>query len=651
MNSILNLVPENSLVLREGELRTIPSADLVTGDIVQLSTGNKVAADMRIIKASSDLRFDRAVLTGEAEEVPGMVDSTEPVFLEAKNIAFLGTHCTNGNATGVVVLTGGKTVMGRINSLTNNTKEIPTLIQLEITRFIKIIIVLTISLIALMLIIWAAWLRRDHFAYLNVVGIMTNCMGLVVAFIPEGMPVAVALTLSLVARRMKSVNVLPKSLSTVETLGCVNVICSDKTGTLTLNQMTVESVGFQDIDFLATETDKFISDPNHKHALNELQRTSVLCNDAFFEREDTDATLEKRPVNGNATDIAMLRYAESRQSTDDIRSSSKRIFDVPFNSRNKWMMTVHRGERDDYEILVKGAPDGLLPRCTEFLSAKTGETVPLGEDERRKIVAMQERWSRQGQRVLLVCRRSYSPESEDWFSPSNEESIIAEGLQSLTVIGLYGIMDPARADIPHTVSECRRAGSRFFMVTGDFSITAAAIGKKVGIFTGQNEPETVEDLSRRIKEDLTQPDEGEVYIKSGLVLTGSDMLTLTDAQWDIICLFEEIVFARTSPEQKLRIVNEFKDRGYIVAVTGDGVNDAPALKAANVGIAMSGGSDVAMEASDLILLGDFGSIVEGIRLGRLVFQNLQKVISYLLPAGSFSEDWPVLLSVFLGVPL
>lgn len=315
------------------------------------------------------------------------------------------------------------------------------------------------------------------------------------------------------------------------------------------------------------------------------------------------------------------------------------------------MMTVHRGERDDYEILVKGAPDGLLPRCTEFLSAKTGETVPLGEDERRKIVAMQERWSRQGQRVLLVCRRSYSPESEDWFSPSNEESIIAEGLQSLTVIGLYGIMDPARADIPHTVSECRRAGSRFFMVTGDFSITAAAIGKKVGIFTGQNEPETVEDLSRRIKEDLTQPDEGEVYIKSGLVLTGSDMLTLTDAQWDIICLFEEIVFARTSPEQKLRIVNEFKDRGYIVAVTGDGVNDAPALKAANVGIAMSGGSDVAMEASDLILLGDFGSIVEGIRLGRLVFQNLQKVISYLLPAGSFSEDWPVLLSVFLGVPL
>lgn len=185
MNSILNLVPENSVVLRDGELRTIPSGDLVVGDIVQLTTGNKVPADLRIIKASSDLRFDRSVLTGEAEEIPGMVDCTEPVFLEAKNIAFLGTHVTNGNATGVVVLAGARTVMGRINHLTNSAKEEPTLIQQEISRFIKIIIALTISLILIMLIVWVAWLRVDHFAYLNVVGILTNMMGLVVAFIPE----------------------------------------------------------------------------------------------------------------------------------------------------------------------------------------------------------------------------------------------------------------------------------------------------------------------------------------------------------------------------------------------------------------------------------------------------------------------------------
>lgn len=582
---------------------------------------------------------------GESEEVPGAVESDEPNFLEAKNIALLGTHVCNGTATAIVVLTGSRTVMGRINRLTNKGNDERTNLQKEISRFVKIIITLTITLVLIMLITWLAWLRKDHFDFINTVGILTNLMSLVVAFIPEGMPMAVALTLSLIARRMRDAKVLPKSLSTVETLGCVNVVCSDKTGTLTEGRMSVVSLAFLDQEFIPAE-------PDHKsHSFVTFRKGMTLCNDAFFDKtEDGNEKGGERKIQGNATDGALLRYTASLP-TSDITSQYTRAFDIPFNSRNKFALTyIKPVSGGKTEIIVKGAPDILMGRCTTYLS-HTGEVLPLTASARATLLSLQEKWSRKGQRVIMLteqtCETKLSVDSAGF-----EDSIMELASDNLTVVGLVGILDPPRHDIPHTVSEVRRCGSRFFMVTGDFSLTACAIAQQIGILRSHADPDRIpefDDKKRTLQiADLTARD---AFIESSLLVEGKEIADLTPEQWDIVCKYEEVVFARTTPEQKLRIVTELRSRGAVVAVTGDGVNDAPALKAANVGIAMVSGSDVAMEASDLVLMGNFSSIIEGIRLGRLVFQNLQKVISYLLPAGSWSEDWPVILNVFFGCPL
>ena len=497
-------------------------------------------------------------------------------------------------------------------------------------------------------------------------------MGCVVAFIPEGMPVGVAMTMMMIARRMKQNNILPKALTTVETLGCVTVICSDKTGTLTQNKMFVTSVGFSDYECTAEECNTTLQSAptsNSAKAYKQLHLASYLCNNATFDSTTMEKPIQERLVNGDATDAAILRFAAELGPAEQELPHFTRTFEIPFNSKNKWMMTMYQaganadvmdgifGDSKQPIIFVKGAPDILMPKCTSVLSSDTNTVVPLTADISKNLNALQEKLANNGQRVLVICRRFYTPQAA-LDSNDIQEEMVAHGVEQLTIIGLVGIMDPPRPEILQTVADCRRSGSRFFMITGDFGLTAAAIARDIGIFTSQRAPDTYLDIMKPSEKSLAlhEEEQGESLDEkfnsfTSLLLTGPDLLAFGDDEWELVCRYEEIVFARTTPEQKLRIVKELQKRDNIVAVTGDGVNDAPALKAADVGVAVVSGSDVAIEAADLVLMGGFDSITEAIRLGRLVFQNLQKVIGYLLPAGSWSEIWPVLINALFGTPL
>ncbi|KAK5115090.1 hypothetical protein LTR62_001787 [Meristemomyces frigidus] len=656
MNAILDMLPADALAMRDGEFTTMKARDLVVGDVVKLRVGDKVPADLRLAWTSGDVRFDRAAMTGESEEVGGGSECTDPNFLETKNMALMGTLITNGSALGVVVLTGAKTVMGGIAMATSEVKDKPTSIQKEITRFVYIIVGLTSCLALLILLTWVGWLRVQHKDYMTVVAMLNDVMGCVVAFIPEGMPVGVALTLMMVARRMRSADVLPKSLTTVEMLGCVNVICSDKTGTLTKNQMVVTSVGFVEEDTTADLAIERLDSGEASEALIQLRRAALLCNEANFDPLTMGKPVAERLIQGNPTDGAILRFAESTASPPGyvLIEAYPQIAQIAFNSKNKFALTLHQidgehatSERCHCLAIAKGAPDVLLPHCTTYL-ALDGSIKPFDSAASSRLSALQSQLAHNAQRVLMLCQRNYelitNPRPADL-----EKHLLDNCMTDLTIVGLVGIFDPPRPEAKATVEACRRAGIKFFMMTGDFGLTGAAIARQIGIFTGVRTPDSY-DAIVRTREPGSEKDD-EAGSRQNLLLEGTQISALEAADWDLVAQYEEIVFGRCSPEHKLLIVNELQKRGYSAAVTGDGVNDSPALKAADVGVAMVNGSDVALEAADLVLMGDFDKIIDGIRLGRLVFQNLQKVIGYLLPAGSWSEIWPVLISVFFGVPL
>lgn len=529
--------------------------------------------------------------------------------------------------------------------------ERSTSIQREITRFVLIIVGLTICLAALILFTWVGWLRVDHYAFMNVVDMLDDVMGSVVAFIPEGMPVAVALTLLMIARRMKQANVLPKSLATVEMLGCVEVICSDKTGTLTKNEMQVTTVGFVDQLLGGSEAKKQLMEKPSAGVLSDLHRAALLCNEATFDPLSFDKPVEERATQGNPTDGAVLKFAESANPGTSVRNAYPQVATIPFNSKNKFMITLNEikeleGKDPTYLAFVKGAPDVLLPKCTQYCSYADNTVHTLDEAAKTRFSELQTRLSRNAERVIMLCQRTYSPQIKVG-SQGFEQELLERCLADLTIIGFLGIFDPPRPEAADTVASCRKAGIRFFMMTGDFGLTGAAIARQVGIFTGERDPDNFQTIVAQ-RGGEHPPDRDSLQ---SLLLEGVQISQLEEQDWDVVCLYQEVVFGRCSPEQKLLIINHLKKRELSTAVTGDGVNDAPALKAADVGVAMVNGSDVALEAADLVLLGNFDAIVDGIRLGRLVFQNLQKVISYLLPAGSWSEIWPVLLNgAYLDIP-
>ncbi|OAD70429.1 hypothetical protein PHYBLDRAFT_115367 [Phycomyces blakesleeanus NRRL 1555(-)] len=697
MHSINNMLPTQTLVQRENNVITIDAVGLVPGDIVHVKMGNKIPADLRLIEVSDDLKFDRSVLTGESEAIPGTVDATDSNVLESHNVAMMGTHCLNGSAVGVVVAIGDNTLMGRIARLSLADNGARTLLQIEILRFVIIIAVLSITVGAACIITWAAWLRVSYPDFLTVSNALIAVISVIVAFVPEGMPVAVTLCLTLIANRMKRNNVLCKVLTTVETLGSVNVLCSDKTGTLTENKMFVSDACIYNEylashvcrDVLVQRDIEVVNKYALSHQVGHLQAVSALCNGSRFDPETMHEQVRLRKTFGDATDSAILRFAEQTNPSStvaDCREKSEKIFEIPFNSKNKWMLTIHRPfhpdmanalssntthvSTDDWVLICKGAPDVLMNRCTHVI-LPDGVEEPLTDKRRELLEEVQTRWANDGKRVLLLARRVIKASDTPNNIQAGTSSFGAWATQmnqNLVVIGLLAIVDPPRADSAETVKICRRAGIRFYMVTGDFPTTAAAIARQIGIFTTAH-PKTIKDLdpSRPIDQipryiqtefnnsssiELTQKGSSETTLEdsTSLLLSGTDLITLNDNQWEQVCQFEEIVFARTSPDQKLRIIKEFQKRDNVVAMTGDGVNDAPSLKAADVGVAMGGGSDVAIEAADMVLLDQFSSIIAAIENGRLVFDNLKKVILYLLPAGSWSELWPVVVNIFFGSP-
>lgn len=682
MASISNLVGAEALVLRDGKLATVAASELVPGDLIKITLGCKLPADLRLIDISSDLKFDRSILTGESDAIPAAIDSTDCNFLETRNVALQGTLCTSGSGMGIVVQTGDNTVFGRIAKLSSQSSGRRTTLEAEILRFVTIIASLAIVVASLIIILWAAWLRVKYPNFISVSGLLINVVSVMVAFIPEGLPVCVTLSLTVIANAMRKKKVLCKSLATVETLGAVDVLLSDKTGTLTTGKMTVTNLAFGTTYMSASAAKEAIrsddkikgDDSNSSHALKDLAclrdlaAIAAICNDAMFEDQEpvNQMDIETTKVNGDATDSGLLKFSQSIQSVSQSRESWKEVSKIAFNSKNKFAMKLMKAEaRNSYPggvitsvascansmvIFVKGAPDVLLPKCSSLVDSD-GTEVELTKGLVRSLIKSQERFASQGERVLLLSRKVIPLDSLD-MDLINDVGYLTGLVSDLTIVGLLALTDPPKHDTAETVRICRRAGMRFFIVTGDFALTAAAIGKKVGVITTDT-PHFLVDLPRNQDLDTIpsySADDVEGNMPHAVVLTGSDLFQMTDSQWKQTLCYREIVFARTSPQQKLQITKRFQDAGHTVAVTGDGVNDAPALKAADIGIAMGGGSEVAMEAADLVLLEDFSAIVTAIEYGRMCFENLKKVCLYLLPAGSFSELMPILLNVLFGLP-
>lgn len=398
---------------------------------------------------------------------------------------------------------------------------------------------------------------------------------------------------------------------------------------------------------------------------HQLRAMAGLCNAAEFDAASTSLPLHERTIYGDATDQAVLRFSEGLGSVADLRGMWKKTFELAFNSKNKFMIRTFglvdpnglglalslseaaSFRNEDTLLTIKGAPDILLERCTHFVEVD-GSVRELNYRSHNLITELKNRWSAEGKRVILLARKVL-PAKEIMVSPTSpeyESEIMTSARSDLIFVGLTAIVDPPREEIPDVIETLRRAGIRIFMVTGDFGLTAVTIARQCGIVSSQG---IIHDASA-----LAQTSDGEVKSMSlaspSIVITGPELMTLKEHQWGQLCKYEEIVFSRTTPEQKLRIVREFQARNQIVGMTGDGVNDAPSVKAADIGIALGSGSDIAIEAADMVLLDNFAAIVEAVQYGRVVFDNLQKTIIYLLPAGSFSEFWPVFTSVIFGLP-
>merc|ERR1719204_2956938 len=643
METFKNLVPAQCLVLREGEFRSIKVDDLVVGDVVNVKSGDRIPADIRVVQ-SSNFKVDNSSLTGESEPQLRTNEFSDENPMETRNVAFFSTYAVEGSAKGIVIQTGDRTAMGRIAILASGLETEDTPIAKEIHHFINIItgvaVFLGVTFFIIAFILGYYWLDAVIFL-----------IGIIVANVPEGLLATVTVCLTLTAQRMASKNCLVKNLEAVETLGSTSTICSDKTGTLTQNRMTVAHLWFDDKIFEADTTEDQTGANYDKSTAGwrAITRCAVLCNKAEFKAEQESVPVLQRECAGDASESAFLKYVElASPDVAGYRARNKKVSEIPFNSTNKFAVSIHETEDPDdnrHLLCMKGAPERIFERAT---------TIFVNGEELEKT----EKWETQfndayvalgclGERVLgfadLYLPVDQFPQGFE-FDPDE----VNFPLTGLRFLGLMSMIDPPRAAVPDAVAKCRTAGIKVIMVTGDHPITAKAIAKSVGIIS--EDQETVEDIAERLKIDVKDVDPRQA---KQAVVHGGELKEMTPGQiGDVLKNHTEIVFARTSPQQKLIIVEGCQNLGAIVAVTGDGVNDSPALKKADIGVAMGiAGSDVSKQAADMILLDDnFASIVTGVEEGRLIFDNLKKSIAYTLTS-NIPEISPFLFFIVLSIPL
>ncbi|CAL8290978.1 unnamed protein product [Lota lota] len=643
MDSFKNMVPQQALVIRDGEKNCINAEEVVVGDLVEVKGGDRIPADLRVVSAQG-CKVDNSSLTGESEPQSRTPDFSNDNPLETKNIAFFSTNCVEGTARGIVINTGDRTVMGRIACLASSLDGGKTPIAKEIEHFIHIItgvaVFLGVSFFILSLILGYGWLEAVIFL-----------IGIIVANVPEGLLATVTVCLTLTAKRMAKKNCLVKNLEAVETLGSTSTICSDKTGTLTQNRMTVAHMWFDNQIHEAdtTENQSGTSFDRSSASWAALARIAGLCNRAVFLAEQSNVAILKRDVAGDASESALLKCIElCCGSVNEMRDKYAKVAEIPFNSTNKYQLSIHKNTtpgETKHLLVMKGAPERILDRCSTILIQ--GKEQPLDEELKESFQNAYEELGGLGERVLGFCHYNLPDEqfAKDFSFDTEEVNFPTE---KLCFVGLMSMIDPPRAAVPDAVGKCRSAGIKVIMVTGDHPITAKAIAKGVGIISEGNE--TVEDIAARLNVPVAEVNPRDA---KACVIHGGDLKDMTAEQLDDILRFHtEIVFARTSPQQKLIIVEGCQRQGAIVAVTGDGVNDSPALKKADIGVAMGiAGSDVSKQAADMILLDDnFASIVTGVEEGRLIFDNLKKSIAYTLTS-NIPEISPFLLFIIANIPL
>lgn len=617
--SFAKMIPTWATVLRDGSVRKIDATNLVKGDIVILKMGDKVPADIRLIEIQ-DLKVENSSLTGEVEPVSCTLEATNSFAVESRNLVFFSTNLVSGHGKGVVILTGSHTVMGKIAGLTNRLEKKMTPIEQEVKHFMLIISIwaLTLGVVCFILALCIGYNWLNACVYV---------IGIIVANVPEGLLATLTVSLTLTAKRLATKNCIVRRLQTVETLGSIRTICTDKTGTLTQNKMTVLHLAFnREIYNVINGVDMDIENVAKNTTYKTFIRAACLCSRAEFEPNQDTVPAKDRKTSGDATEVGILHFIQPRiKNIQDVRNTFPKVAELPFNSLTKYHVTVHFSPLNEYFLLMKGAPEVIMDRCTSMMSDRESEAF-LTAEKKYELEDTIKLFTSKGERVLAFAD-SHLPQSK---FPVNYE-FSTEPLNFPTngfrFVGLISLYDPPRPEVPNAIDACHKAGIRVIMVTGDHPSTAKAIATKCHILSENS-------------------DDSSVY-------TGTDLRNMSDEELKHeLKTREQLVFARTSPLQKLRIVESCQSLDEIVAVTGDGVNDSPALKKADIGIAMGiTGSEVSKQTADMILMDDnFSTIVLGIEEGRLIFDNLKKSIAYIL-SSNIPEILPFLFYIFVGIPL